>query len=50
VDPLPLGSIQHTDIGATDPRWKCERVSDLITLAKAGYWAWKTAEWLAEVP
>lgn len=48
-DPLPAASVQHTDIGQTDPRWHCIQVSELETIAKAGYWLWKAAGWLAEI-
>lgn len=48
VDPIG-GSLQEEDIGKTDPRWRCTRVTELEDIAKAGYWAWKTWSWIAEL-
>jgi hypothetical protein len=48
-DPL-AGTISETDLGATDPKWTCTPVTELETIAKAGYWLWKTFKWLELIP
>lgn len=45
-----MGSLQRTDLSKTDKRWKCEKVEVLEEVAKAGYWAYKTYEWVASIP
>lgn len=50
TDPLPVGTIQGTDIGASDARWHCTKLSEVEALVKAGYWAWRTYGWLADIP
>lgn len=49
ADPV-VGSLQNHDLGATDKRWKCTKVSEIEGYVKAGYWALKTYEWLAGIP
>ena len=49
ADPL-VGTIQDHDLSITDNRWKCSRVSELTELAKAGYWVWRTFQWVAKLP
>lgn len=49
ADPI-AGTISETDLSKVDPKWKCVQVSTLEDIAKAGYWLWKTYQWLAEIP
>lgn len=48
-DPI-AGTLSKTNLAATDPKWTCTKVSELETVAKAGYWLYKTFKWLGEIP
>lgn len=48
-DPL-VASLQRGDLSQRDNRWKCVKVKEIEGYLSAGYWAYKTFQWLAGVP
>jgi len=48
-DPI-AGTISDKNLEADDPKWSCQKVDELVDVAKAGYWLWKTYKWLGGVP
>jgi hypothetical protein len=49
VDPV-VGQLVDHDLGATDHRWECTKVSELTDVAKLGYWGWKYWKWVEAIP
>lgn len=49
ADPL-VATLQRGDLSKRDNRWKCVRVGEVENYIKAGYWAYKTWQWLAQIP
>lgn len=44
------GTLSNTDLGLTDDRWHCVQTKTIENYLSAGYWAFKTYEWLAGIP